>query len=136
MCLSLTCARLQTPLPPPILCWGFEEGVCGCFSPQLEHTRVPCLYRIGSCCSNSLFFLPPPPSQVPVHLCPPQLPRPPCTSAQASGSTASMLGWSQRASLLKASGSSNNQDLHYSLLFHSHCLCFCLQQNTTCPISC
>lgn len=123
MSFSLTCA-LHTPLPPPPV-WGFEEGVCGCvLPPQLEHTRVPRLYRLGSCCSNFLFFLPPPPPQVPVHLGPPQLPRPPRTSAQASCSPASMLGWSQRADLLKTPGSSENRD-NLILYYFAECLCLC-----------
>lgn len=53
-------------------------------SPQPEHSRVPRLHGLGRRRALILLFLTPPPSQVPLHLCPSLPRRPAHTPAQAS----------------------------------------------------
>ncbi len=89
---SLICAEsnlsaLQPhPYLPPLCTWGLSAhgGCCYSSFPQLEHSRVPRLHRLSGRGPRRL--IPHPPPQVFVHLRPPQSPRPPCTSPQASGS--------------------------------------------------
>lgn len=74
------------PYLPPLCTWGLSAhgGCCYSSFPQLEHSRVPRLHRLSG--RSSRHLIPHPPPQVFVHLHPPQSPRPPCTSPQASGS--------------------------------------------------